>query len=200
MGDRALQEVVDVLGDQEPWLDGMPSVRVEHATLLDAELVARMSEARMTFGAASNVDFLFAEHGSYAANLTDEQLARCYAVRTLYDDLPAAALASDCPATTWPDPDDPFMSIQAAVTRKAHDGTDINPDQAVTVGEALMLYTGRARLVTDLGDVGRLVPGAEASFVTVDRDLFTVDPMTIIDSNVTGTWIRGRQVFSGVAR
>ena len=200
MGDLAIQEVVDVLGDEEPWLDGAPSVRVEHATLLDADLVARMSEARMTFGAASNVDFLFAEHGSYAANLTDEQLARCYAVRTLYDGLPAAALASDCPATTWPDPDDPFMSIQAAVTRRAHDGTEINAAQAVTVGEALMLYTGRARLVTDLGDVGRLVPGAEASFVTVDRDLVAVDPMTIIDASVTGTWIRGEQVFSGVAR
>ena len=195
MGDRALQEVVDVLGGEEPWLHGMPSVRVEHATLLDEGLVARMGAARMTFGAASNVDFLFAEHGSYAAHLTDEQLARCYAVRTLYDGLPAAALASDCPATTWPDPDDPFMSIQAAVTRRAHDGSDINPDQAVTVGEALMLYTGRARLVTDLGDVGRLVPGAEASFVTVDRDLFAVEPMTIIDSGVTGTWIRGEQVF-----
>ncbi len=196
MGDRALQEVVDVLGDEEPWLDGMPSVRVEHATLLDDELVARMAAARMTFGAASNVDFLFAEHDSYAANLTEEQLARCYPVRTMYDGLPAAALSSDCPATTWPDPDDPFMSLQAAVTRRAHDGTEINTDQAVTVGEALMLYTGRARLVTDLGDVGRLVPGAEASFVTVDRDLFGVDPMTIIDSAVTGTWIRGEQVYS----
>jgi predicted amidohydrolase YtcJ len=86
------------------------------------------------------------------------------------------------------------------VTRRAHDGTGINADQAVTVGEALMLYTGRARLVTDLGHVGQLVPGAEASFVTVDRDLFDVDPMTIIDSSVTGTWIRGEQVFSGDAR
>ena len=87
------------------------------------------------------------------------------------------------------------MSLQAAVTRRAHDGSGMNADQAVTVGEALMLYTGRARLVTDLGDVGRIVPGAEASFVTVDRDLFGVDPMTIIDSSVTGTWIRGEQVY-----
>ena len=154
-----------------------------------------MATARMRFGVASNVDFLFAEHASYAANLTDEQLARCYAVRTLYDGLDAVALSSDCPATTWPDPDDPFMSIQAAVTRRAHDGSETNRDEAVTVGEALLLYTGRARLVTDLGDVGRIVPGAEASFVTVDRDLFTVDPSTIIDTTVTGTWIRGEQVF-----
>ncbi|HET6563462.1 MAG TPA: amidohydrolase [Marmoricola sp.] len=195
MGDRALQEVVDVLGEEEPWLDTVPSVRVEHATVLDADLVARMAGARMAFGVATNVDFLFAEHGSYAANLTGEQLARCYPVRTLYDGLGPAALSSDCPATTWPDPDDPFMSIQAAVTRRAHDGSEMNAVQAVTVGEALMLYTGRARLVTDLGDVGRIVPGAEASFVTVDRDLFEVGPSTIIDSAVTGTWIRGEQVY-----
>jgi predicted amidohydrolase YtcJ len=196
MGDAAITHVVDVLGDEEPWLAGVPSVRIEHATLLDAALVARLRDSRMVFGVATNVNFLYAEHDSYVANLTDEQFARAYAVKELYEQLGPVALSSDCPATTWYDPDDPFMSIQAAVTRRAYNGAEIGPGQAVTLGQALMLYTGRARLLSDFGAVGQIAPGFEASFVTVDRDLFEIDPETVIGSQVTGTWIGGDQVFS----
>jgi predicted amidohydrolase YtcJ len=196
MGDAAIDELVDLLGDEEPWLDGVPSVRIEHATMLDPDLVGRIRDARMSFGVATNVNFLYAEHDSYSANLTDEQLARTYLVKELYEQVGPFALSSDCPATTWYDPDDPFMSIQAAVTRRAYNGAGIRDDQAVTVGQALLLYTGRASRLTDFGPVGRIAVGCEASFVTVDRDLFEVDPMTIIDSQVTGTWIRGEQAFA----
>lgn len=196
MGDAALAEVVDVLGDEEPWLDGVPSVRIEHATVLRSELIDRMRDSRMTFGVASNVNFLYAEHDSYVAHLTDEQFERTYAVKDLYERIGPFALSSDCPATTWHDPDDPFMSIQAAVTRRAYNGAEIVPGQAITPGQALMLYTGRAGTLSDFGAVGRIAPGFEASFVTVDRDLFEIDPETIIGSQVTGTWIEGDQVFA----
>ena len=196
MGDAAITHVVDVVGGEEPWLEGVPSVRIEHATVLDAGLVARIRDSRMAFGVATNVNFLFAEHDSYVANLTDEQFSRTYAVKELYEQVVPFALSSDCPATTWHDPDDPFMSIQAAVTRRAYNGAEIVPSQAVTLGQALMLYTGRAGLLSDFGAVGQIAPGFEASFVTVDRDLFGIDPETIIGSQVTGTWICGDQVFA----
>lgn len=195
MGDAAIEEIVEVFGDQEPWLAGVPSVRIEHATMLDEALLGRLREARMSFGVATNVNFLYAEHDSYSENLTDEQLARAYRLRDLYDNLGPVALSSDCPATTWYDPDDPFMSIQAAVTRRAYNGADIVAEQALTVGEALMMYTGRARQLSDFGAAGQLAAGREASFVTLDRDLFDVDPATIMDTRVTGTWIRGEQVY-----
>jgi predicted amidohydrolase YtcJ len=87
------------------------------------------------------------------------------------------------------------MSIQAAVTRSAYTGADIVPGQAISVGQALLLYTGRARTVTDFGDVGWIVPGAEASFITLDQDLFRIEATRIIDTRVIGTWIRGEKVF-----
>ena len=55
MGDRALNRVVDVLGDEEPWLTGVPSVRLEHATLVSDDFLTRLTGARMSFGVATSI-------------------------------------------------------------------------------------------------------------------------------------------------
>ncbi|WP_460743665.1 amidohydrolase [Mariniluteicoccus endophyticus] len=196
MGDAAIEWVLDRYGDEEPWLTDRPSVRLEHATLMDADLVRRAHEARMWFGVASNVNFFYAEHDSYSTNLSAEQYARTYPVKDLYAGLDAAALSSDCPATTWADPDDVFMSIHAAVSRAAYNGEPIAPDQAVTVPQAVLLYTDRARRLLGLGDLGSIQPGKEASFVTLSQDVFTIDPARLADTRVTGTWIAGEQVYA----
>jgi len=194
MGDRAIEEVVDVYGDEEPWLADVSSVRIEHASVLPAPLVRRIRDARMRFGVVTNIDFFFAEYDSYSRHLDAGQFGRTYPVADLYREVEDLALASDCPATTWADPDDPFMSIQAAVTRRAYNGADIVADQAITVAQALLLYTGRARRTVDLPGVGVIVPGGQASFLTLSEDVFTVDPGRIMELRVTQTWIRGEKV------
>jgi predicted amidohydrolase YtcJ len=195
MGDRAVAEIVDVYGDEEPWLTDVPSVRIEHASVLGDDLIRRIAAARVGFAVVTNIDFFFAEYDSYSQNLSDDQFARTYPVRSLYESVDALALSSDCPATTWHDPDDPFMSIQAAVDRRAYNGADIVADQAITVPQAVLLYTGRSRMVADMVDIGVIAPGYEASFITLSDDIFRVDPGSIIDLEVTGTWIRGARVF-----
>ncbi|MFL6098094.1 MAG: amidohydrolase [Blastococcus sp.] len=195
MGDRALRSVVDVLGDQEPWLTDRPSVRLEHATLFSPELLDRVGTARMTFGVVTHSIFFFAEYGSYARNLSPDQFAVAYPIRSLYERVPATALSSDTPATAWSDADDVFVSVKAAVLREAHTGAAFNPAEAVTVAQALLLYTGRARLVAPFDGVGLIQPGFEGSFVVLDRDVFSVPPREIDRVRVQETWIRGEQAF-----
>lgn len=194
MGDRAIAEVIAAYGDEEPWLEATPSVRIEHASVLPAALIAQLAEARMSFAVVTNIDFFFAEYDSYSRHLAEDQFARTYPVRELYEQLDAVALSSDCPATTWADPADPFMSIQAAVTRRAYNGATIVADQAITVAQALLLYTGRASRVSAFPPVGRIAPGYEASFLTLSDDIFTVNSGSIMDLSVTGTWIEGIRV------
>lgn len=196
MGDRAIESIIEFYGDEEPWLDDVPSVRIEHSTLMDVGLARRATEARMNFGVVSNVDFFFAEYDSYSQNLTEEQMERTYAVKDLYDNVEAVALASDTPATTWYDPDDVFMSIHAAVNRVAYNGADINQDQAITLPQAVLMYTGRARKLLDFPKLGRIVPGNEASFVTISQDIFTIDPAELEKTVVQATWIAGEQVYA----
>lgn len=55
-----------------------PSVRIEHATLLDPRLIEKMNSKKMKFGVVSNIDFFYAEWDSYSVNLLPQQYARTY--------------------------------------------------------------------------------------------------------------------------
>jgi predicted amidohydrolase YtcJ len=109
--------------------------------------------------------------------------------------VPFTALSSDSPATAWADADNVFVSIKAAVLRRAYNGADIGQAEAITVPQALLLYTGRARHVAPLDEVGLIEKGYEESFVVLDRDIFTIDPDEIDQVRVAETWIRGEQVY-----
>ena len=196
MGDAAIDQVIALFGDQEPWLDGVPSVRIEHATMLTPERIERLTSARMTFGIATHTVFLYAEYDGYEGALLPGQLADAYPIRALYDAVPHLALSSDCPATAWSDADDPFVSVEAAVRRRAYDGRDLWQDSAITVPQAMLLYTARAAGLTRIGRLGRIAPGYEASFAVLGGDVFAAAPDEIARTGVDETWIAGERVYS----
>lgn len=191
MGDAAITHVLDLFADAEPWLTDRPSIRVEHATLFSPAMLDRLARARMRFGVVSHAIFFFAEIDAYRGNLDAEQFAIAYPLRSFFKRVPDAALASDVPATAWADADDVFTSVQAAVTRRAHDGTDLGQAQALTVPQALLLYTGRARTLAPLEGVGVIAPGFEGSFVVLDQDVLTVPTERIARTRVRQTWLAG---------
>jgi predicted amidohydrolase YtcJ len=197
MGDQALRRVVDFFCDKQPWLGrDIPSVRLEHATLLGDDVIRTMNDSSMVFGVATQIIFFFAEHDSYVRHLTSHQYQQAYPVRTFYDRLNHVGLSSDAPATTWGDPDNIFVSIEAAVRRKAYNGADIVPEQAVSVAQAVRLFTARAAELGRYTDrVGQIAPGFEASFVVLDRDIFTIDAGEIHDTRVDETWLAGTKVY-----
>lgn len=197
MGDAALHHVVDLLGDEEPWLEGIPSIRFEHATLVAPDLLARIEGARVGFGIATHTIFLFAETAAYRSNLGPSQAGVAYPIRSLAASTLPLALSSDRPATAWHDADDVFVSVEAAVRRLAHDGTDVGQAEAVTVGQALLLYTSRAAQLAGFdATVGVIAPGAVGDFVVLDRDVLTVPADEISAVRVAETWIAGEKVWS----
>jgi predicted amidohydrolase YtcJ len=196
MGDRALNHVLDMLADEEPWMGALPSIRLEHATLVSRAMIDRMNAARMSFAVVSHSIFLFAEYDSYEGNLSPKQFEIAYPIRSFYQHVPLTALSSDSPTTAWADADNVFVSIRAAVLRRAYNGADIGQPEAITVPQALLLYTGRARLIAPLDGIGLIEKGYDGSFVVLDRDIFTVDPDEIDQVQVAETWIRGEQVYA----
>lgn len=46
MGDAAIQRVIDVCQDLDPWLEGQPSVRIEHASLLSDSMLKELKGAK----------------------------------------------------------------------------------------------------------------------------------------------------------
>ena len=191
MGDRAIGHAVDVLGGDDPWLDDRPSVRIEHATLMAPELVERVATARVHIGIATHSIFLFAEYEAYARNLRPNLRDDAYPLRRLYSAIEPLALSSDCPATAWSDADDVFVSVQAAVTRRAYTGADMGAGAALTVPQAILLYTARAAGLSGMRELGVLEPGRAGSLVVLDRDVFTVPSDEISRVRVDETWIDG---------
>ena len=178
----------------------LPSIRLDHATLFSPAMIDRMNAARMAFAVVSHSIFLFAEYDSYEKNLSAEQFEIAYPIRSFYERVPFTALSSDTPATAWADADNVFVSIKAAVTRRAYNGADIGQAEAITVPQALLLYTGRARQVLPLDNVGVIETGYEGSFVVLDRDIFTIDPDEIDQVQVAETWLRGDRAYLRAAR
>lgn len=199
MGDRAIRHVVELFEDAEPWLDGVPSIRIEHATLMSAELVERMQKAPMSFGIATHTIFLYSEYEAYEQNLRPELVPDAYPIRPLYDSVDALALSSDCPATAWSEADDVFVSIEAAVRRRSYTGEDIGQGAAITVPQAVLLYTARAAQLTQLDGLGQLTPGSRASFVVLTEDIFTVPEHRISQVQAAETWADGKQVYVAAA-
>ena len=197
MGDRALQRVIDFFAAKDPWLErGIPCVRLEHATLLSEAQIRKMNQSKMTFGVSTQIIFFFAEYDSYAENLADEQFQRSYPLKTFYNSIEHVGLSSDAPATTWADPDNVFVSLKAAVTRKAYNGAGIVPEQAITVPQAVLLYTSRAATLAPYeGRLGQIERGFEASFVVLDRDVFSIDADELDRTTVQQTWIAGEKVY-----
>ena len=177
-------------------MGALPSIRLEHATLFSRAMIDRLNSARMSFAVVSHSIFLFAEYDSYQHNLSPQQFEIAYPIRSFYEKVRLTALSSDSPATAWADADNVFISIKAAVLRRAYNGADIGQPEAITIPQALLLYTARAREVAPLDGVGLIETGYEGSFVVLDRDIFSIDPNEIDQVRVAETWIRGERVYA----
>ena len=85
----------------------------------------------------------------------------------------------------------------AAVARTAHDGSKVDPQEAVTAEQALRMYTrDAAHALGSEARLGSIEPGKCADFVILDADPLTADPEAIANIGVDETWIGGVKLFA----
>ena len=89
-----------------------------------------------------------------------------------------------------------LAAIESAVTRRTEHGEVLDRDQALTVDEALAMYTVNAARVLGLRGHGSLRPGAAADFVVLDADPRAVDPERIGQIRVEQTYRAGQRVHA----
>ena len=92
---------------------------------------------------------------------------------------------------------DPFPNIYAAVTRCDDNGmpTGVNPQECITVAEALTAYTKTAALAYNRDDIGVLAAGKLADIIIVDRDLLHIPHSEIPEASVLLTVMDGEIVY-----
>lgn len=195
MGDAAIQLVLAVSHDLTPWLADRPSIRIEHASILSDQMLKEINDATMTYALVTQPIFFFAEDESYRKYLSPAQFKLIYRDKSMLATNAAFALSSDAPCTPWAEPDSPFVNIYAAVTRKAANDDIVNPEEALTIPEAVLAYTKWPAEIGGFTHNGTLQPGKAADFVVLDRDIFSIPVVELKDVRIKETWLNGQKAF-----
>src|SRR5690606_10852449 len=111
-----------------------------------------------------------------------------YPGRSLFQAGLTMAGSSDWPAGLI----SPFEGMAAAMERRTTSGREINPSEVLTAEEAVELYTAAAGHAIGASPVvGKLLPGANADLIVVDRDLVNSRPDEIRQAKVKVTMVGG---------
>lgn len=192
IGDAAVGQAIDVIGKHRNRFPAHQPPRIEHLQLLDpadlkklvrSDIVASMQPSHLL----TDRDIADKNWGRRARN--------AFVFRTLWDSGVVMAFGSDVPI----EPIRPLDGIGAAVHRaKPNDRRGPwYPKQRLSVWEAVWCFTmGAAIAGGDQHQRGMIRPGHLADLVILDRNIFTIDPRRVFDTQIDMTVVAGEVVYA----
>jgi predicted amidohydrolase YtcJ len=194
IGDKATATVLDAYS--QPGVSHSARNRIEHAQVVDPADIPRFAELGVI--ASMQPNHLLTDMNWAEDRLGSQRAAYSYAWKAFLDAGVPLAFGTDYPV----EPVTPFRGLYAAVTRMNEKGTKTYyPENKITRGQALYAYTqGSAYAEFSEKHKGKLVPGYDADFILVDRDLYTVAAPAILSTEVLATFVNGRECYSSQAR
>ncbi|TVQ34276.1 MAG: amidohydrolase [Geminicoccaceae bacterium] len=192
VGDRGIDFCLDCL---EAALDAHPKddhrLRVEHCCYVTPPVLERLARTGIVDSSATG--FMYSLGDAYIANRGQAAMRHMWPHRTLIDRGLKAPGHSDAPVCS----SNPFLAIHAMVNRRTDTGGDLAASEAMTVEEAIRAYTELGAWVgREEHDKGTLAPGKLADFAVLDRDPFTIDPLSLAEVQVDMTVVGGTPVHT----
>ncbi len=201
LGDRAVRHALDSVEAARRangWSDTRP--HAAHIQVVHPDDIPRFRQV----GMVANAQPLWATHEPQMDELTipflgDKLSARQYPFASLRRAGAMLAMGSDWSVSS----PDVLAEVELAVTRtmpawhhevspRYHELGPLLPSERLAVQDALEAFTIGTAYVNHLDDVaGSIEVGKLADLVVVDRDLFSIDPGTIGQAHVLGTFIEG---------
>jgi predicted amidohydrolase YtcJ len=191
---QALDAIEDVVRHNGP-RDRRPVIA--HAQLVDDADVDRFAE----LGVIPNMQPLWAQLDALMTVLTvprlgTERADKQYRIRSIADSGAPLAFGSDWPVSSGK----PFDGIAVAVSRQTTDGEPEGgwiPDEILPIERALSAYTAGVAYQAFAEDGwGRLVPGASADLLWLNRDPRITAALELPALDVQATYLRGRPAYS----
>ena len=176
---------------QEMWPRPDPRHRIEHCSLVNPDLLARIKAV----GAVPTPFYTYAHyHGNKWVEYGPEKMEWMFAHRSFLDHGIPVAPASDY----TPGPYEPLMAIQSMVTRKDFDGRVWGPSQRITVAEAMRICTMGGAYASFEEDIkGSVTVGKLADFAVLASDPHDADPDAIKEIPVLRAVAGGRVTWEG---
>lgn len=194
IGDKAIDRCLDHFCGEPTWTPApVPTFRIEHAGTATPEAVHKAVNSGVAFN--GQPIFLYAEITSHIGSLGLERTRKCYPMKSWMEAGLQCCISTDSPATSWVTPTDPMVSLKAATTRIAWDGTDCGQDEVISLEDAIKLYTRESAIVLGFTNTGVLAPGYCADFVVLDRDIFNLPCDQLDQVKVQETYINGERVY-----
>jgi len=191
IGDEANSMALDAF--DQPSVSRTARNRIEHAQVVDPADIPRFKQLGVI--ASMQPNHLLTDMNWAEDRLGPKRAAYSYAWKALLDAGVPLAFGTDYPV----EPITPFRGLYAAVTRMNEKGTKTYfPENKLTRGQALYAYTqGSAYAQFDEKHKGKLIPGYDADFILVDRDLYKTSTPAILHTHVQETFVGGQEAFAG---
>ncbi len=191
IGDRAVSSVLDAY---EAALERFPRTdhrhRIEHCGMCRPTDVARI--AAMGAIPVPQARFISEIGDGMLDAIGESRRHDCYRQKSFLDAGITVPGSSDRPVVNGA----PLLGIHDLVNQKTATGRAFNPDEALTIDEALHAYTmGSAQAVFDEDRKGSIEVGKLADLAVLDTDLRTVAPDGIGESKVVATVVGGEFVY-----
>jgi predicted amidohydrolase YtcJ len=191
IGDRAITMILDAY---ERVLRETPKAdhrfRIEHCGMCTPEIIDRLARLRVI--AVPQPNFIYELGDSYIRNFTPEQLACSYPGRTWFDRGIVAVGSSDVPVVDC----NVLVNLRSAVTRLTLSGQRMGPEQAVTIDEALVMFTRHGAFATfEEGIKGTITPGKLADLVVLSDDPRAVPAEDLPSLSIEMTVLDGRVAY-----
>ena len=191
-GDEGIGDTLDafeaVLGSKS---DNPLRHRIEHGGCMYPDLLKRAADMNIL---VSVQPVFFGELGDGWIEAFGPELAnQLYPFKSMLKAGIQIGGSSDCPVSEL----DPRIGLRDAVLRQTPSGEKLSPHEALTMDEAIRLYTqGSAYLSFDEANNGTIEPGKRADFTVMAADPRDVNPEEVPAIPFTMTVVDGEVVWS----
>jgi predicted amidohydrolase YtcJ len=186
-GDRAQEWLCEMIERYDTPTRGL-APRIEHAGNFRPDVQTSEWWSRAQVIPAPQPVFLYT-FGDYFVDYLGEYGARGrFPLRTLLEQGWPLSGSSDVWVGSEPEATRPMFGVWCCVKRESYAGTIIDPDEALSVDQALRLHTvNAARAMGEENVKGSIEPGKLADLVVLDRDPHKVsaDALRSIDADYT---------------
>ncbi len=200
IGDRAVRSTLDAFADARKHNGALDNRgQIAHLELIDPRDFARFRE----LGVIANFQLLWAQRDDYIDGATvkyigPERARHLYPARSLRDAGAKIAGGSDWGVSSF----DAFTAMEHAITRSERRGRPpLLPEQSLNLQDMVDAYTINAAFaLKQERTTGSLEPGKRGDFIVLDRDIFSIDPFDLHDTQVTATYLDGREVYAAKSK